>query len=228
MPALALPAFWGAVSAGAAGGAGIYAAKKAGQANKEASQVTAQSNQAAIDEQKRQDAQQKEEFDAQQAMLAKQWDAQQALKAPYRAAGANALSSIGSILGVDFGAGGGGNAAAPSAALGPMPQGIDWTAPPDQLAQSLTNYFTKAGVSAHEVPYWVGKAGELVARGKETGDPNYANKRLAAADVFGGGGGAAPRSVAMPATAPMMAPALGNNLAAPYVPEIPITALMGR
>jgi len=235
MPAvLALPAFWGAVAAGTAGAATVYGAHKAGEASDTAAATSAAANKAAIEEQQRQDAIQKQEFDQQQAAAKAQWDAQQQIRAPYRQAGSAALSSLGGILGVDFGSGGGGAPSGTqpaSSASGPMPSGIDWTAPPDQLGQSLTNYFQKAGVSPTEVPYWVGKAGELVARGKEIGDPNYANKRLAAADIFGGArGGTTPISAVMPRSlAPPMlqAGAPMNALAPSYGQVVPISSLMG-
>lgn len=88
------------------------------------------------------------------------------------------------------GAGGGG-----AAASGPAPN-VDWSAPPDKLAAQISGYFKSRGVSDHETPYWVSKAGELVARGKELNDPNYANNFLARADVFGGSAPTAARSTA--------------------------------
>lgn len=226
MPAvLALPAFWGAVSAGAAGGATLYGAKKSAEATKQAAALSAKSNADAIAEQQKQDAIQQQQFNQQQAAAKAQWDAEQAIRAPYRQAGANALSSLGGILGVDFGSGGGGGSA-PAMAGGPMPQGIDWTASPDVLGSQLTRYYQKAGVSPHEVPYWVSKASELVARGKELGDPDYANKRLAASEVFGGGG---TRPMARPSTPMMNAlPTVPTNALAPsYRQVVPVSTLMG-
>lgn len=75
---------------------------------------------------------------------------------------------------------------------------VDWTSP--QLGAQLTAYFKVRGVPDTEVPYWVKEAGNLVARGKELNDPNYANMRLAAAEIFGGGGApaAAPPRIAVP------------------------------
>lgn len=236
MPAvLALPAFWGAVAAGTAGAATVYGANKSSEATQQASQVQSQSNAAAIAEQQRQDDLQKQEFDQQQAAAKAQWDAEQNIRAPYRAAGASALGSLGDILGVNFGGGASGGSGAPSAApmsaAGPMPQGIDWTAPADQLGASLSGYFQKAGVPTTEVPFWVSKASELVARGKELNNPNYANERLAAADIFGGG--SASRSTPISAVMPkVLAPALTtpvptNALAPSYGQVVPISAMMG-
>lgn len=54
------------------------------------------------------------------------------------------------------------------------------------LAGQISAYFKSRGVSDQETPYWVGKWSELEARGKELNDPTYANKRLSAAEVFGG------------------------------------------
>lgn len=103
MPAiLALPAFWGAVSAAGAGAAGIYGANKASDASEAASQTQAAGNAAAIAEQQRQDAQQKSEFDAQQSAAKAQWDAEQQIRAPYRAAGQQALLRLGDLIGTHF------------------------------------------------------------------------------------------------------------------------------
>jgi hypothetical protein len=220
----------GLAAAGASGASAAYGAHKQSEANQAATAASATSNAAALAEQQRQDAIQKQEFDQQQAALQKQWDAQQAIRAPYRQAGATALSQLGSILGMNFGSGGGGSSAgAPMpAATGPAPAGIDWTAPPDQLASSLTNYFQKAGKPATEVPYWVTQAPSLVARGKELNDPNYANKRLAAADIFGGGGASPVSSVLPPRPlAPQITPMGGNALAPSYNQVVPISAMMG-
>lgn len=116
------------------------------------------------------------------------------------------------------------SATAPPAAgtiAGATPQGIDWTAPAPQLGASLSAYFKSKGVSDQEVPYWVSKAPELVARGKEINDPEYANKRLAAADVFGGGSSAPKGSIAGMSgmVAPMAAPLPVNTaIPTPYQP----------
>jgi type II secretory pathway pseudopilin PulG len=59
----------------------------------------------------------------------------------------------------------------------------------DGSPASLDAFFKSQGVANSETPYWAGKWQELVARGKELNDPQYAAKRLAAAEVFGGGGG---------------------------------------
>lgn len=91
----------------AAGGAiaGIYGAKKQSEATDTAAQLKAKSDAAALALATQQEATRKQEYDAQQTLLKQQWDAQQQIRAPYRAAGANALSSLGNILGVDFGQG---------------------------------------------------------------------------------------------------------------------------
>lgn len=54
---------------------------------------------------RQQEATRKEEYDKNLELQKQQWDAQQTIRAPYRAAGANALHKLGDILGVDFGSG---------------------------------------------------------------------------------------------------------------------------
>jgi hypothetical protein len=53
------------------------------------------------------------------------------------------------------------------------------------IAGQISAYFQSRGVADTETPYWVSKWPELVARGQEIGNPNYANERLAAADILG-------------------------------------------
>src|SRR5581483_3518193 len=92
---------------------------------------------------------------------------------------------------------------------------VDWTADPNTLATQLNAYFTKRGVAPSETPYWVQQASALVARGKELNDPTYADKRLAAADIFGGGGGTGNSALAGTALARMgiATPSLPMNFA---------------
>ncbi len=237
MPLVAL-----GIAAGVAGGAAqIYGAKKSSEASAEANKTTAASNAAAIAEQQRQDAVQKQEFDAQQAAAKAQWDAQQQIRAPYRAAGASALGSLGDILGVNFNSGNSPSYAAqaqPQSAVAPSGSGgssaapaVDWTAPAPVLAQNLSAYFKAKGVPDTEVPYWVQKAPELIARGQQLNDPGYADKRLSQANIFGGqsAGGSAPISAVMPrpALAPQMSPISTNALAPSYGQVVPISSLMG-
>lgn len=125
------------------------------------------------------------------------------------------------VPGVDphFGGGGGGAAAtgggAPSAALMPANGEVNWTAPADQLGSQLTAYFKKRGVAASEVPYWVQQAGSLVQRGQQLNDPLYASRRLAAAEIFGGGG-------AQPAAAaPVARPYAPLTTATPFMNAVP-------
>ncbi len=245
MPAVAAaPLLWtaiaGAAGAGATAAANIYGSHKQSEASAEANKTTAASNAAAIAEQQRQDAVQKQEFDAQQSAAKAQWDAQQAIRAPYRAAGASALGSLGDILGVNFNSGNSPSYASPAqptatgAPSGPSGSSaapaVDWTAPAPVLAQNLSAYFKAKGVPDTEVPYWVSKAPELVARGQELKDPAYADKRLSQANIFGGqSGGTAPISAVMPrpALAPQLSPISANALAPSYTQAVPISSLMG-
>jgi hypothetical protein len=59
-------------------------------------------------------------------------------------------------------------------------------------SSAISAYFKAQGVSDQETPYWVSKWPELLARGQELNDPQYALKRLAAADVFRGAPTSAP------------------------------------
>lgn len=116
------------------------------------------------------------------------------------AARQRAIATLGQSLGINYtlpdyapgidphftDAGSAAPAGAPVSPAGDAPAGINWSAPPDQLAASLSAYYKSKGVSDKEVPYWVSKAPQLVARGKELNDPGYADKRVAASEVFGG------------------------------------------
>lgn len=120
----------------------------------------------------------------------------------------------------------GGGAPAPGAApsgQASTPSGIDWTKSADQLSSDLSAFFKSKGVSDHETPYWVKEAPNLVARGQEIGDPDYANKRLAAAEVLGGGTPAsaapAPRQTLATFVSPKFLPyQTGTPLPTPYQP----------
>lgn len=56
----------------------------------------------------------------------------------------------------------------------------------DGSRESISNFFKSRGVPDTETDYWVSKWPELVARGKEIGDPNYAMMRLNNAEILGG------------------------------------------
>jgi hypothetical protein len=93
--------------------------------------------------------------------------------------------------------------AAPGATLGAAalpPTGGAGAAPAvsaakGDIGQQVSQYFKSRGVSDAETPYWVQKWAEFGAT-----DPAYFNTRLAAADIFGGGGGAGGGASAAPAT----------------------------
>jgi hypothetical protein len=96
---------------------------------------------------------------------------------------------------------------------------VDWTAAPNVLTQQLNAYFAKRGVGSNETPYWVSKAQELVARGREINDPNYASMRLSQSDVFGGGYGGGTSTATAPGQriAPVSRTGLGAYLSSrPY------------
>jgi len=66
----------------------------------------------------------------------------------------------------------------------------------DGSPASIDAFFKSQGAPGTETSYWVQQWPALVARGQQLGDPTYAAKRLAAADVFGGGASANTGSIA--------------------------------
>lgn len=98
MPALALPAFWGAVSAGAGAGATLYGVKKSGESNDRASALQAKANADSLALAQQQEAERKAEFNAQQAEAKRQWDIDQANKQPRLAAQNAALMRLSDML----------------------------------------------------------------------------------------------------------------------------------
>lgn len=138
------------------------------------------------------------------------------------------LSTIGGMLGMPArqipgyrslgpeGGQGGGPSAGPPAHLMPKSGEIDWTASPEKVQQQAAAFFQSRGVNPGEASYWASKAPELVARGKEINDPLYADKRIAAAEVFGGGGGATSKPAAYGSIASMTGGA-GAPLTSAYV-----------
>lgn len=85
--------------------AGIYGAHKSSESTDKASTIKAKSDADALALARQQEATRKQEYDDNLKLQQQQWDAQQNIRAPYRAAGANALHKLGDILGVDFGSG---------------------------------------------------------------------------------------------------------------------------
>lgn len=260
MPVFALTpvatAFWGAVGAGATAGAQVYGAHKQAGAQREATAAQSQANAAAIAEQQRQDAMQKEEFDRQQAMAKAQWDAEQAIRAPYRAAGAQALSSLGDLLGTPFQLGV--NAptyAAPAYTPPTLPSSS--TAPTSTStlpsANALGDPSTWMGLvgntpaltdwvrqglgpkaSADLVNYYVGKIkGQPGANPTEqAGSANYWLQKLRSDPNVTGQSSAStlPRATMPPTSlAPFLTPSTvsGNAFAPSYAPVIPISQLYG-
>jgi len=232
MPLVAL-----GIAAGVAGGAAqAYGAHKSAQASDTAAAASAKANADAIAEQQRQDAIQKQEFDQQQAAAKAQWDAQQQIRAPYRQAGSAALSSLGGILGVDFGSGGGGapSGAPPAAsASSPTPSGSD------PVTQAILDNYKALGVAPTgpgsgptDIAYMVQQAKASLASGERPlsywlGPQGRIAQELAKAK---GGSSTTPISAVMPRSlAPPMlqAGATMNALAPSYGQVVPISSLMG-
>lgn len=79
----------------------------------------------------------------------------------------------------------------PVGPAGQAPSAPPPNATPEQIGQFVESYFASRGTKPlpASVNYFVQKWPELVARGQELGDPNYAMKRLSQAEEFGGGAG---------------------------------------
>lgn len=200
------------VAAGTAG-AGIYAAHEQSGAAKDAAKTQADASTHAADIQSKA-ADEQLAFQRQQAE--NDWrNQQQTQQANYNqwAAGRGRLRSLGAMTGIDIGADPayvpgidprfdtGASPLPSSTTASPTTSGPPTSAPTgpvDGSAASISAFFKSKGVPDTETPYWVSKWPELVARGQELGDPDYAMKRLAAADIFGGGGGAAAPASAAP------------------------------
>lgn len=240
MPAvLALPLFWGAVGATAAGTGAIVAAKMQSSAGRDAANTTAAAANHAADLSSQANAEALA-FQKQQAENAFQ-NSEAARRANYDqyADQRRRVGSVGDAFGVPgFGdvppyvpgvdpnlTGTGGAPSVGDVLSGPSSSGgapsVNFSAPADQLTAQLNAYFKSRGVANTETPYWVSKAAELVARGQQLNDPNYAMKRLAAADIFGGSSGA---------TAPPPVGSVGDYLSpqysrAPIAPALPLPSL---
>ena len=243
MPLVAL-----GIAAGVAGGAATaYGAHESSKATEQATATTAASNAAAIAEQQRQDAQQKAEFDAQQAALLNQWNAEQNIRAPYRAAGAAALGSLGDILGVNFNSSNSPSSTAPPAPTATAPaSGSSASASGDPASYALS--LVSTGVSPAQAAQQTNSKFNLQTGAQAVYYPDTNTIGLPNAYLAGptnkpdspSAWGIVPRSNAASVTktpvsnvatqtglAPTMAPITGNPLAAPYSPVVPISTLMG-
>lgn len=249
MPALAAIPWLGTAIAGAAGAGGAIIAGKmqSGAASDAAKLQTDAANHSAdtLDAA----AQRAEAFQRQQAE--QQWQAsQQTQKANYDQARArfSTIAGVGAQYGLpgmtmpDYAPGVDPHydtSTAPLPGAGTTPNaagtvaGATGTAPPvDGSPASISAYFKSKGVSDTETPYWVSKWPELVARGQQLNDPNYAMKRLSQADIFGGGAGtiagAAKPGNPYAMTAPVLAaPQVTTGIPTPYQPGT-IASYAGR
>lgn len=229
--AIALSLMAGASTAGQ-----VYSTKKAGDLNSKSLDAQRTSDQAALELERQkatdsaaltreQMAQAKAQHDEDLEFQRERYTSAMQAWQPYQQAGQGIFGSL-----LDLTKGGrpgavnlpaprsapmpGGGGASAGGGSGPAPK-VDWTAPPEQLTEQLNGYFTGAGAATTETPYWVREAGNLVARGKELNDPDYANRRLMAAEVFGGGAAAPPMSTSRPSlakTAGPTSPALPTSL----------------
>ncbi len=203
-----------ALAGGAAAGATIYGAKKSASSNTQAADIAAK---AQADASAAQTKSNEETLAFQRQQAENDYRNQEITrKANYDqyASSQNRLKFLDSAVGLPerqvpdyvasqdpnfLGTPSAGQVLTKPASSGPAPA-VNWSADPNTLSKQLTDYFAAKGAPATEVPYWVSKAGELVQRGKELNDPTYADKRLAAANILGGGGSApASPSYASPA-----------------------------
>jgi len=190
------------ITAAASTGASIVGAKLSSNASKNAAktqvdaanksgELQAQSAREALDFQKAQAAEDARRFETTQRSNYDQWAARQGYQ-----------STIGSMLGLPSRNIPGYQSSMPSGS----PQGLPSGAPQGagapagvdptkgDIAGQVSAYFKARGVPDTETPYWVQKWSEFGQK-----DPAYFNQRLAAADIFGGGGGAPAAGAAKPA-----------------------------
>lgn len=233
MPAVvALPAFWGAVTATAGAGGALVAGKLQSNASRDAAnaQVSAANHAADLQSKSAADAlafQQKQAAQDQQnyvntqlANYAQETARQQRIGQLGQMVGLGPrnippppsyLTSQQTAPNASFVMPGG--APAPVAGASSVPS---VNASNGDIGQQISSYFKARGVSDQETPYWVQKWQEFGAK-----DPAYFNTRLAQADVFRGGApaGAARNASAMPpAVMPMNA--LFSPSRAPLTPAL--------
>jgi hypothetical protein len=214
-----------AVGAGTAG-AGIYSAhKQAGSAHEavtaqtaasdKAAEIQAQSAADALAYTKAQEAQARIDADTTQRGNYDQWRAAQVYQNANAGARARNINALGARYGVaardipemaipEYRSTIAGDAAGPGAPATPTP-----TIAGGDIAAQVADYYKARGVTPNptSVAYWAQKWNEFGAR-----DPAYFNRRLAAADEFGGAPGlatstvgAAMRGPAAPAALPVTA-----------------------
>lgn len=205
-----------AIGAGASLGGGVLAsrsassaAKQQAQAANQAAQYQSQSTREALDFQKQQAALEMQRSEADRRANYDQWLArEQRLGSLGQMVGLGARNIPGYVPSMQTTSG------MPSAPGGPTPTGAqpNVSAANGAIQPQLEAFFQSRGVPTTEVPYWASKWNELEARGKEIGNPNYANMRLGMADILGGAryGGAPSATVGsigqMASASPMGAP----------------------
>lgn len=224
MPALALPAFWGAITAGATGGALIYGANKQASTSADAAKLQTDAANHAADVQGKSAADTLAFQKEQAALDADRQDATQHANYTQWASKERRLGSLGELFnfgGRDIPAYEPLPGTHNAGATGPTASGGASSAPPPtvsgdkgDIAGQLDAYFKSRGVANSETPGWVGYWNQW---GKN--DPAYFNKRLAAADIFGSGAAAPPTSTTPP-------PGSLGAMATAYQP-LPITPALG-
>lgn len=187
------------ISAGIGATANLFGGKHAAEENRRAAEANAKAIEQAAQLQKQasdqtlafekeQAARQRADDIAAQNANFGQWTYRQNTIRPIQGAGLQATNTLAQLLGLPAV-----DTNLPNLPAAPVFSGQPSSGQPsgplpnaDGSAASISAYFKSRGVPDTETPYWVQKWPELVARGKEIGDPTYAQKRLAAAEVFGG------------------------------------------
>lgn len=231
MPVIAAPLFWSAVVGGGsalAGGAlAAHASGKSADAQVQAENQAAQLQKQAADNtlafEKEQAANSRADSIAAQNANYGQFAYRQNTIRPYQGSGLAANNTLAQLLGLppqnttlpdlpatpNFS-----NSGQPSApASGGSSPAVDGS------ASSISAYFKSKGAPDTETPYWVKEWPNLVARGKELGNPNYPMERLADADIFGKAAAPVARNLGSYAGMPPVAPTpLGTGTTLPFIP----------
>ncbi len=241
-------------TAAAATATGIYGATKQADSAAAANTTTATANAAALKQAEAQQQMQYEEFNQQQALAKAQYDAQQQLRAPYRAAGANALSSLGGILGVNFGAGYTPAApdATPSSTPVPLPNAAGDTTPtspapttsptsanptdPAAIMAALQHNYAAikvapgaSGSGAGDIAYYAQKIADTGGLTPQNTAYWFGPSGRIASDAAKAGGGSTSPASTPPLPMGALAPQMGTitNAFAPAPGIVPIRSVLG-
>ena len=218
------------IGAGIGATAGLFGGKHQADAQVKAAEIQAKS-QADAARQQAEAAAQTLAFEKQQASVRRaddiaaqqanygQWGYRQNAIRPFQGSGLAANNTLAQLLGLPAQ-----NTQLPDIPAAPQFQNLGDIAgvpqnavggPVDGSGASISAYLKTHGGDISETPYWVQKWPELVARGKEIGQPNYPMTRLAAADSILK---AQPQNLGRLAGVPMPPLPLGPGQQLPLIP----------